>query len=239
VDSKSKCLKCPVRPLTTCGVVALADLEEWGALAEELSIPARSPIYRQGERTGFVYIVTDGVACLSRVLSNGSRHVFRFPIPGDLIGVLPNEARGESACAVTDLTVCRLSLEAYDKFMGRDDRMLRQLHGRASAELEAACEAMTMIGQGTAVEKVGWFLLHMGDRWGRITGDELDVPLPMTRSDIADHLGMTLETVSRTTTDLARRGIIEVSYRSVRILDPEKLKGLIPGSLDPQRRSVA
>jgi CRP/FNR family transcriptional regulator len=86
---------------------------------------------------------------------------------------------------------------------------------------------MMALGQRSAQEKIAWFLIHLRNRWARSRSTPNDeVPIPMSRQDIADYLGLTIETVSRTLSKLARDGVISILPHGVRISDAKKIERL-------------
>ena len=134
---------------------------------------------------------------------------------------------GEStitAEAATDTDICTFPRNIVDRMVGEVPDMERKLHSQSLKELDEARDWMLTLGRKTAQEKVASFLLDMSRRVSK--GDRFD--LPMQRTDIADHLGLTIETVSRTLTQFAREGLIKLAAasRSVVLCDKDALRRL-------------
>ena len=185
------------------------------------SVAAGEEIFRQGDRAGMVYRVLSGAAISYRLLNDGRRQVTEFHVAGDFLGLeasLEYRTTAEALGAVTVAAVRRADLAR----LAADDsglaRALWQMSVRAFHRSED--HAMILARQGAA-ERVASFLLDYADRVG--TSDIVD--LPMTRQDMADHLGLTIHTVSRTLSQLQSHGLIEArSSRHVRLLRRDLLE---------------
>src|SRR5258708_38448299 len=133
---------------------------------------------------------------------------------------------GVAAEAVTPVKVCRFARSAFLLYVDAKTHLLRRLHEFAGHELSLAQDQMLLLGRRTAEEKVVAFLLNLQMRYARIGAISVTVPLPMSRQDIADYLGLTIETVSRTLTKLAREKVIVIVPDGVRLLMTERLDQL-------------
>jgi CRP/FNR family transcriptional regulator len=136
------------------------------------------------------------------------------------------ERYGFSADAVQDVKVCRFPREAFSSFVDAKPHLLRRLHEFATHELSLAQDQMVLLGRRTAEEKVASFLIGLRSRLARINMASVTVPLPMTRQDIADFLGLTIETVSRIFARLAREKAILIVPDGVRLLDVPRIEAL-------------
>ncbi len=125
-----------------------------------------------------------------------------------------------------DTAVCRFDRIDFDTFMTKKPHLMRRLYELSARELAIMQEQLTLVGRYTAEERVASFILAMQQRWKPITGQSVTVPLPMQRIDIADYLGLTIETVSRTISKLARDKVILVVPEAVRILNEKRLNEL-------------
>jgi CRP/FNR family transcriptional regulator/CRP/FNR family nitrogen fixation transcriptional regulator len=172
-------------------------------------------IYHQGDLADQWFEVVSGIVRTCRFMADGHRQLTGFFYSQDVFGVDGARHR-ESAEAVTDV-VLRRSRAAS---LGHGPGSGPQAFERA---LESARRSIFLFGHRTAANRVAAFLITIAERSGLRAG----VQLPMTRSDIADHLNLTLHTVSRTISDFARRGLIALSGRQdVRILDLEGLRAV-------------
>jgi CRP/FNR family transcriptional regulator len=131
-----------------------------------------------------------------------------------------------SADAIGPVAVCRFSRASFARFIEDKPHLLRRINELAVRELSQAQDHMVLLGRRSAEEKVATFLIGWRDRLVQLKGPMKTVPLPMSRQDIADFLGLTIETVSRTLTKLERDGVIEIMPGSVCLLDPARAEAL-------------
>jgi CRP/FNR family transcriptional regulator len=159
-------------------------------------------------------------------LADGRRQVVGFALPGDFLGLALMDRYGVTAEAVSETKVCSFARSAFLGYVDSRPHLLRRLHEFAGHELSLAQDQMLLLGRRTAEEKVAAFLLNLQMRYGRIGKISVNVPLPMSRQDIADYLGLTIETVSRTLTKLAREKALLIVPDGVRLLSAERLEQL-------------
>jgi CRP/FNR family nitrogen fixation transcriptional regulator len=164
-------------------------------------------IYGEGEEAEFVYTVVSGVVRTHRVLDDGRRQISSFHFAGDVFGLEMSAEHLSSAEAVTPCEISLVKRTVLDRMTQENPGCARQLWELASRELSHARAHLMLLGRKTAVERVATFLIELGDR---DEDDEAAVKIPMSRTDIADYLGLTIETVSRTLTQLERDGAIEL-----------------------------
>ena len=175
----------------------------------------------EGETADHVFSVLSGAVRSFRVLTDGRRQISDFYFPGDLFGVEAGLERRASAEALADtvLIVARRSALADDGEGATAARLWRL----AVAELHRSQDHVLTLGRRSANERVASFLLALAERLGGGTCLEL----PMSRQDIADYLGLTIETVSRTLTQFQGAGLIELhGCRSIQFLKPRALEEL-------------
>lgn len=175
----------------------------------------------------FACNITSGTVRLSRLLHDGRRQVMGFLFPGDFIGLTRRDSFAFSAEAITDTDSCNFALDDLDTLSEDNPRLQRKLYEMACSELDAAQEQMLLLGRKSALERVASFLLEVRQRQLRQGDDESRITLSMTRGDIADYLGLTLETVSRSFSRLRQEKVIEIreTYR-VALLDCRRLQEL-------------
>lgn len=170
----------------------------------------------------FYFEVISGTVRCCRLTRDGRRQIYRFATAGDLLGVSCTEAHGFGAEAVTEVVVRRRRLAGLDAAMAGDDGLRRRVLQALRDELAATRMQMMLLGRMSAREKIASFLLALA----RTPCDPAArIHLPMTREDIADYLGMTLETVSRKINELHALGVIELeSANLVRIRDYDRME---------------
>jgi CRP-like cAMP-binding protein len=162
-------------------------------------------IYGEGEPAEYLYQVISGTVRTYRVLSDGRRQVGAFYLPGDLFGLEVADQHMFSAEAIRDSKVLVIRRSAVAALAARDNDVARQLWALTGRELHRVQDHLMLLVK-TAQERVAGFLLEMADR---VAGGN-EIELPMSRQDIADYLGLTIETVSRTLTQLTSTRAIEV-----------------------------
>lgn len=166
-----------------------------------LSYARDEEIYGQDEDADFIYQVVKGAVRTTRLMSDGRRQIGDFYYPGDVFGIEPDEVHLFSAEALADaviLVVKRSTLR--DTATAELDRLV---YAAARRELRRAHEHVLLLGRKSAREKVATFLMNIV---GRVSGD--GARLSMSRQDIADYLGLTIETVSRMLTQLQTSRVI-------------------------------
>jgi CRP/FNR family transcriptional regulator len=159
-----------------------------------------------------------------KLLPDGRRQITGFLFPGDFLGLADDDVYAYSAEAVTDAALYRYRSEEMEALLARYPKMEKRLHTIASHELAEAQEQMLLLGRKTATEKVASFLLAFAER-AALRGEGRDVLfMPMTRHAIADYLGITTETVSRTLSRFRHDGLISSPRNNqIEILDRDAL----------------
>lgn len=218
------CLQCQVRALSVCGVLEGEEMAEFAALLEHTDLQPRSVLFLQGDAAAYVYTVTRGCVRLSKDLSDGRRQVVGFALPGDFLGLSLDKRFGFSADALDSVSLCRFDRREFTAFVERKPQLMRRMHEFAAHELTIAQDQMVLLGRRRAEERVAAFLLGWRDRLHKLTGADHTLALPMTRQDIADYLGLTIETVSRTLSAFVRRHWLVIIPDGVRVVDLSALK---------------
>ena len=181
-------------------------------------------VFGEGDRAAFFYKVVTGTVRTSKLLSDGRRQIDAFHLPGDLFGIVAGEEHRFGAEAVGDATVIAYRRCSLDGVAGSDGAVARQVVGAMMRSLERAQNHLLVLGRKTAIEKIATFLIDLAER--SPDGDQVD--LPMSRTDIADYLGLTIETVSRSLTQLERQGVIGLPAhrRSILLKNKRELERL-------------
>lgn len=217
------CESCRVRGVAICRALEPNALEELAALATRIAVPPGKLIFEEGEPASYLFTLVEGVIKLYKELSDGRRQITGFLVPGDFLGLAHFASYAYSAEAVTEVALCRFPRESFLRFMERHPALERELLSRASSELASAQEQMLLLGRKSAKERVASFLLSFARR--QATGEGAVVALPMSRSDIADYLGLTIETVSRSFRAVVDEGLIQLTDRHhYRVLQPDRLR---------------
>jgi CRP/FNR family transcriptional regulator len=219
-----RCQACPMRALSLCGALEAGDLPEFAAAVTRVSYASKEPILEQGGDNDSVHIVSSGTVRLHRDLPDGRRLVLGFALPGDFLGLSTGDSLDLSADALGPVSTCKVSRAAFEALAESKPALMRGLYAEAAEELRLARDQMVLLGRRSARERVAGFILGLRDRWRRLNGRTALVDLPMTRNDIGDCLGLTVETVSRMFSALAREKIILIVPDGARILDEGRLE---------------
>ena len=181
---------------------------------------AGETVFWEGDEAGQIFDVLEGVVRVYRIMSDGRRAIMGFVHPGDVLGVSFQDRYLFTAEAVTKVKVRRFARGRFFAMINESPALRPQLFAILCDEMSAAQDQMLLLGRKTAEERVVSFLLAIHRK--SVPGDEID--LPMSRQDMADYLGLTIETVSRMMTSLTRRGLIAAGARHTVTL--RKLSGL-------------
>ncbi len=197
--------------------------DSFSLMAAPLSVERNAEIYGEGEPAEYVYKVISGVVRTYKLLSDGRRQINAFVLPGDVFGLEGAEEHRFTAEAIADTTLVFVKRSALTALAARDGEVANDLWMMAAADLRRAHEHMLLLGRKSAQERIAAFLLEMVER--AEASDTVD--LPMSRLDIADYLGLTIETVSRTLTLLENAATIELSStRRIRLTNKAALSRL-------------
>ena len=200
-------------------------------------LEAKEHLFCEGDAATHVYQVELGHICIYRMLPDGRRQVVDFAYPGDIIGLGALTEHCDSAQAMERTIVRATPLATLHEMAQNDTRLGLKLYEAMARELMAARELLFTVSQRTAAERVAAFLLALSRRNVRRGQSPDEIVLPMTRMDIADFLGLTIETVSRTLTKLRLEGVIDLEQCIlVTILNPEALARLAQGTGEGRAR---
>lgn len=221
----SDCDSCGARALTVCGVVNDRDLRRLGDLAEVLILKPGAVLVREGDAAPYVFNLTSGSLRVYKLLPDGRRQITGFLFAGDFLGLAIGESYVFSAEAMEPSTVCRFRKGPFRALVDVSAPLEHMLLHRTSHELAAAQNQMLLLGRKTAMERMASFLLDLpGHDPARPTAPG-HVRLPMKRGEVADYLGLTIETVSRVLTRMKREGLIMTpSPSELVVVRPERLR---------------
>ena len=226
----SACDTCGARAFSVCGSLEPDDLAGLDAIAERMTLQAGDALVREGDAALDVFNVTSGSVRVYKLLPDGRRQITGFLFAGDFIGMASGEVYGFSAEAIEATTLCRFRRNEYRALIRQSPALEGALLDRATHELAAAQNQMLLLGRKTARERLASFLSDLPDRDPLRPSDDGVVHLPMTRSEIADYLGLTIETVSRELTKLKTAGVVTpLSLHALRVDRPEQLRDIADG----------
>jgi len=204
--------------------------EHCSAHASIRRVGSKEFLFAEGDAKSYLYRIEMGAIALYKVLADGRRQVMGFAYPGDIIGLGIEGEHLMNAQAIKPSRVRCLPLASLRQSASRDPMVWLELYEALAKELAATRDLMLTTGQRSAVERVAGFLLTLSRRNERNGQDGASFELPMTRRDIGDFLGLTIETVSRTFTKLKLLGLIELPHSNhVKLLDIDELERLTSG----------
>ena len=197
--------------------------ESAGQIGLAMSFGRNAEIYAEGETSGYVYKVISGVVRVSKLLPDGRRQISAFHMPGEMFGFEADEVHHASAEAVVPTKVVAYKWEGVLGTERQSASFVRELLNLTVLGLRHTQDHLLLLGRKNALERLAEFLLEMSARMGG--SSVLDLAMP--RHDIADYLGLTLETVSRMFAELKEMGAIRLELaRRVHLLDKAALKAM-------------
>ena len=216
-----------MRDQALCGSLTDEELSTLNALGRHRSLERGQTLIWAGEEALVCANLLSGVLKLSATTADGREQIVGLLYPADFVGRPFAEAAEHTVTALTDAELCVFPRKPFEAALEEHVRMERLLLRRTLAALDDARARMLMLGRKTAEEKVASFLLDMAQHLGGAKAGAVTFELPVTRGQIADVLGLTIETVSRQMTRLKRAGLIDLpSGRLVTIRDRPALEDL-------------
>jgi CRP/FNR family transcriptional regulator len=226
----SPCAACQVRDIAVCSVLEPDELKRLSDMMAMLDLAPQQTVFYEGDPADYLFNVTQGTLRLYKLLPDGRRQITGFLYPGDFLGLAVNDVYAYTAESVDTVHLCRFPRAKLETMMQETPQLEKRLLGMASNELIQAQDQMLLLGRKTAQEKIASFLLMISKRAVKRGQPDNPVELPMGRADIADFLGLTTETVSRTFTQLKTSGVIRLLENArVQLSDLDGLRDLAEG----------
>jgi CRP/FNR family transcriptional regulator, anaerobic regulatory protein len=206
------CGACPIRHRAVCARCEADELQALEQIKYYRSYQAGQTVIWSGDRMDFVASVVTGIATLTQTMEDGRRQMVGLLLPSDFVGRPGRQVAAYDVTATTDLVMCCFRKKPFEEMMTKTPHIAQRLLEMTLDELDAAREWMLLLGRKTAREKIASLLaiiarrdahLKLNSAKGNIVFD-----LPLTREEMADYLGLTLETVSRQVSALKRDGVI-------------------------------
>ena len=205
-------------------------VDRLAALTTRRHLRTKQIAFHEGDSAEALFEVIDGVLKLYKLMPDGRRQITGFAYPGQMLGIGPREDYACTAEALTDAVLARYPLVQLEALCDEVPALARRLLSLTAAELVAAQDQMLLLGRKSAVERIASFLLRLSEAAEAQGQDPGELSLPMSRTDIADYLGLSIETACRVLSQLSRNGVIETRGRScIRLHDPDQLRALATG----------
>jgi len=237
LDPPATCGECPIRHRAICSGCEPEELLQLEKLKSYKSYEKGETIVWAEQPLSHLGSVVTGVASLNRTLEDGRCQIVGVMLPSDFIGRPGRSNVAHDVVAATDITLCRFEKPVFERLLSESPAIMFRLLSKTSDDLDAARDWMLLLGRKTAREKVAGFLSMLVRRAiqqnGMPAGDGATIALPLSRGDLANYIGLTLETTSRQFTLLKQDGIIALpSQRDVHV---PSLANLFKEASEPDR----
>jgi CRP/FNR family transcriptional regulator len=231
---QTNCADCALNPVCLPPALEDGDIQQLDDIITRNRPLARgSVLFDEGMAFEAVFAVRSGAIKTVSNTPSGEEQVTGFYLPGEIVGLdsigNPSGNYGSIAIALESTAVCALPFDALENLAGKLPSLQRHLFQLMSSEIRADQQVLQLVGRRSAEERLATFLLTLAARYKRRKLSENELHLPMSRSDIANHLGLALETVSRLFTKLQTQNVLRVNGRDVEIIDRPRLLQLANG----------
>lgn len=219
-----ECGDCPIRHRAVCARCESDELQRLEQIKYYRSYQAGQTVIWSGDRMDFVASVVSGIATLTQTMEDGRRQMVGLLLPSDFVGRPGRPTAAYDVTATTDVVMCCFRKKPFEEMMVQTPHLAQRLLEMTLDELDSAREWMLLLGRKTAREKIASLISIIARRDAalhlRHAKGALNVDLPLTREEMADYLGLTLETVSRQISALKRDGVIHLEGKR-RIVIPD------------------
>ena len=223
-EQHNRCSICKIRSYSFCRCLEEDELEDFENISIERNFTNKETIFLQEEKSNNIYNITEGNVKIYQMLSDGRIQIIGFLYPGDFFGSYKTGKYNYSAEAIGDVRLCVFKQEVLDAYLEKNMNLAKELLHMTSHELTLAQDRIGVLGKMNANERVAKFIINISEQRARIGWQDNPVSLPMIRQDIADYLGLTLETVSREISRFKASNLIKImSTKQIFIVDKEKL----------------
>jgi CRP/FNR family transcriptional regulator, anaerobic regulatory protein len=231
------CISCEARHKGICGVLNTAELTELSRHTTKITHPAETDVVPAGQPLERYANILSGVVKLSKLTADGRQQIVGMQFAPDFLGRPFVRQSDVGVQAATDVRVCTFPVRVLEKLIKQSPELEHKLHEQALKELDEARDWMLTLGRKTASEKVASFLYMVAAHFNPEAEEKhlrTSFDIPMKRADIADFLGLTIETVSRHITKLRHSGVIVlINNRTVEVPDMARLHRMTEQDLAP------
>ncbi|XWN33159.1 MAG: Crp/Fnr family transcriptional regulator [Devosia sp.] len=224
------CRSCAIRHRGLCEVLTPVEIDALNRIAQRRKLRPGEVFLVEGEDAVSFANITSGVAKLVRSLEDGREQIVGLLFPSDFMGRVFQKGSAAAPMpytvqAASELSLCAFPSGPFEAILSEHPKLEHKLLERTLSELDAARDWMLLLGRKTAPERVATFLHHIATRCAEAGGDPTEgFDLPLTRADMADFIGLTIETVSRQITKLRKDGVIVLAgSRRIATVDMERL----------------
>jgi CRP/FNR family transcriptional regulator len=224
------CSSCCLKGVCLPCDLGSTDLDRFDQIATAKRRVARgASLYHGGEGFEFLYAVRSGAFKTVGVSREGAEKITGFHLPGELLGLeaISSGRHGYGAVALEDSEVCAIPFAQLERLAMAIPALQHQLLRVLSGDISRDHGLMLLLGSMTAEQRLAAFLLSLSRRHQRLGFSANRFVLRMTREELGNYLGLTLETVSRLLSRFQREGLIAVHQRDVEMLDAERLRAMV------------
>ncbi len=203
------CTLCKIRDQSICVDMDQRDLYQVEKTMARRFMPKHHALMSEGDANSYLYVLVEGSCRLSKHLEDGRRQVTGFAFPGDILGVRKTDSSAYTAETLEDCHVCCFPHSFLEQASENAPSLKDRLIARGQTEYHKAQDHIVLLGKRTSTERVKCFINMLDEAVGRdLPNSKREVPLSMARRDIADYLGLRLETLSRTLSSLKKEGYL-------------------------------
>ena len=223
----TRCSLCKIRSYSFCRCLHDDDLKIFSQISTEKKYLNNQNIFLQQDLSVNLFNITEGNIKIYQLLNDGRVQIIGFLYPGDFFGSYKNGKYNYSADAIGDVRVCVFDQKKLEEYIEKNMSLAKELLHLTSHELTLAQDRISVLGKFGATERLAKFIFNISEQRKRIGWKNNPISLPMTRQDIADYLGLTIETVSREFSKLKISNIIKIlNTKQIFINDFEKLSNI-------------
>lgn len=225
------CEHCAIRPITICRRLEATTLARLRALGTMQRVGRDEPVFHEGDPADRVFMLAAGCLKIYTLLADGRRQITGFMFPGDFLGMSVDDEYPFTVEALELSELWWFTRHSFERFVDENPSIERELHWLVVHELAAAQKQIVLLGRKAAAERLASFFLVLLDRRALVAGQPVtEFDLPMSRTDIADYLGLTKETVSRMIATLRNRRLVRlVKQNRIEVLDRKALEAVAAG----------
>jgi len=209
-NSTIKCLTCSAKAHSFCKCIVQDKLSDFSKISSQKKFKDGSYIFLQGEKNNYFYNLVKGNVKIFKVFDDGRIQIVGFLYPGDFFGLYTSKNFSYTAECIGEVTCCIFNHKDLDAYLDKNTELTKHLLHMTTNELTLMQDRVAVIGRLRARERIINFFLNISSQRKRIGWQDNPIVLPMTRNEMADYLGLTVETVSREISKLKSEQIIKM-----------------------------
>ena len=209
-NNNHRCAQCSVRLIAFCGILDDSDIIQLEAISKNISFPKGTNIFFQGDQVKTFFNIKQGSIKIYKLSHDGRKQIVGFLYPGDFLGMSDQEVYTYNAEALEDTQLCQFNKIVLENFFLKFPKIENKILNLVNHELAVAQDQIFLLGKYSARERLLQFFLNISNQREKLGWGGNPIRLSMSRTDIANYLGLTIETVSRTLSELKNEQIIRM-----------------------------